>query len=83
MAKKIPTVWMWQDGMSTRGAGLDLRKNIIEWQLELAEFCSVDSNTQSMADFLEKGIPNYITAPDDVLAEITESVKYYLGNENV
>lgn len=83
MAKTFQTAWMWQDGIATRGVSLDLRKNMIEWQLELAEFCSVNSHTQVMADFLENGVPNYLTAPDDVLAEITESVKHHLGNENV
>ena len=72
---KINTVWMWQDGVHTRGVNLEAEKGILVWQDDMAAFgCVTVPVGQPIVDFMTNGAGRYATPPDDIITEIRESI---------
>jgi hypothetical protein len=73
--KRINTVWMWQDGIYTRGVNLDVKKGALVWQDDMTGFgCIVFPDGQPIDDFLENGPERYATPPEDIRQEIREAI---------
>lgn len=75
MAGKINTVWMWQEGMHTRGVNLEAEKGVLVWQDDMTGFgCIVFPDGQPLDDFLDNGPDRYANPPADVREEIRASI---------
>jgi hypothetical protein len=73
--KRVNTVWMWQDGVHTRGVNLEVDKGVLIWQEDMAAFgCVTIPAGQPVSDFMMNGAGRYATPPDDIVAEIRESI---------
>lgn len=80
MNSKPTTAWMWQEGFHTRGAMLEVGSGIIEWQMDTPCNCSAETVKQPVADFLAHGADRYLVVPDDILAEIRQSLAQLASN---
>jgi hypothetical protein len=70
--------WMWQNEASggVQAAIIDFEDERIMWFAEPGCACAGNDSEQTIADFLERGA-RFIVPPDDVLAEMRESLKVY------
>lgn len=68
--------WMWHNEASggVQAAIADFDENVILWFEEPGCACGGDNGEQTFTDFLDIG-PRALTPPDDVLAEMRESVR--------
>lgn len=72
--KKVQTAWMWAtDGGGVNGAKIDTERGVIQWFDEIGCACDDSTTLQTYAHFAEHG-PAFDDAPEDVVAELTESV---------
>ena len=72
----INTVWMWQDGIYTRGVNLEIEKQVIVWKDDLTGFgCIVFPDGQPFDDYLQNGPDRYANPPDDIRQEIRDAIE--------
>ncbi len=74
MAKQVNTAWMWPlESGGVNGLKIDRDRGVLEWYDEIGCACDDATTTQTYAQFREQG-PAFSDAPDDVLAELDETV---------
>ena len=75
MDKPINTAWMWPlETGGVNGLKIDREHGVLQWYDEIGCTCDDATATQTYAQFREQ-VPAFTDAPDDVLAELEESVK--------
>jgi hypothetical protein len=72
--------WMWQNEASggVQAVIVDFDDDIVRWFDEPGCSCSSNDSQQTIEDFLARG-PRFIVPPDDVLAEMRDSLKVHIS----
>jgi hypothetical protein len=75
----IVTSWMWKQDEEIWGLNLNVKKQTLAWMDGIGCACGDSFAEQSLDDFLAQG-PRFGNPPDDVVEEVTHSVKSVLEN---
>lgn len=79
MANPVNTAWMWPlDSGGVNGLKIDKDTGVLEWYDDIGCACDDATATQTYAHFREHG-PAFTDAPDDVLAELDQSIRALAG----
>ena len=82
MPKAIQTTWMWHDEMTNTvmGVVVDLFRQRLQWYDEPGCACTDSDADQTISEFFEKGLPNKMNPPNDILEEIKSELTPLLAS---